>query len=113
MRAYERLIQYVQVHTASSEDLSRTPTTERQFDLSRLLAREMESMGMEDVYVDEHAYTYGFLPATEGCGEKPCIGFNAHVDTIPDFSGENVRPTLHENYDGGDVVLGETLPSPG
>ena len=108
MRAYERLIQYVQVHTASSEDLSRTPTTERQFDLSRLLAREMESMGMEDVYVDEHAYTYGFLPATEGCGEKPCIGFNAHVDTIPDFSGENVRPTLHENYDGGDVVLGES-----
>ena len=52
MRAYERFVQYVQVHTASAEDLSKTPTTERQFDLSRLLAREMESLGMEGVYVE-------------------------------------------------------------
>ncbi len=109
MRAYERLIQYVQVHTASAEDLSRTPTTERQFDLSRLLADEMRTMGLEGVYVDEHAYTYGFLPAAAGCEDKPCIGLIAHLDTIPDFSGENVRPVLHENYDGGDVALGENV----
>ena len=108
MRAYERLIKYVQVHTASCEDLSKTPTTERQFDLARLLADEMRALGMEDVGVDEHAYVYGFLPASEGCGNAPCIGLIAHLDTIPDFSGENVRPQVYENYDGGDVVLGES-----
>ena len=108
MRAYERLIRYAMVHTASSEDLSKTPTTERQFDLSRLLAKEMEELGMEGVYVDEHAYTYGFLPATPGLEDKPCIGLIAHLDTIPDFSGENVKPTLVPDYDGGIVPLGES-----
>lgn len=108
MRAYERLIQYVQVHTASSEDTSVTPTTERQFDLSRLLEKEMKELGLQGVFVDEHAYTYGFLPATEGCEDKPCIGLIAHLDTIPDFSGENVKPTLVENYDGGVVPLGQS-----
>ena len=110
MRAYERLIKYVQVHTSSAEDLSRTPTTERQFDLSRMLAEEMTAMGLEDVFVDEHAYTYGFLPATPGCEDLPCIAFNAHLDTIPDndFPGMNVRPVIHEDYDGGDVALGES-----
>ena len=106
MRAYERFIKYVKVHTASSEDSSETPTTERQFDLSRLLAAEMEGMGMEGVFVDRHAYTYGFLPATEGYEDRPCIGLIAHLDTIPDFSGENVKPTLVPNYDGGVVPLG-------
>ena len=86
MRAYERLVRYVQVHTASAEDTSVTPTTQRQFDLSRLLAKEMEELGMEGVFVDEHAYTYGFLPATPGMEDKPCIGLIAHLDTIPDFS---------------------------
>lgn len=108
MRAYERLIQYVQVHTASSEDTSVTPTTERQFDLSRLLEKEMKELGLQGVFVDEHAYTYGFLPATEGFEDKPCIGLIAHLDTIPDFSGENVKPTLVEKYDGGVVPLGQS-----
>ena len=108
MKAYERLIRYAKVHTASSEDLSRTPTTERQFDLSRLLAREMIEMGLSEVYEDEHAYVYGVLPATPGLEDRPCIGLIAHIDTIPDFSGENVKPTLHPNYDGKDVVLGES-----
>ena len=108
MKAYERLIRYAKVHTASSEDLSRTPTTECQFDLSRLLAREMIEMGLSEVYEDEHAYVYGVLPATPGLEDRPCIGLIAHIDTIPDFSGENVKPTLHPNYDGKDVVLGES-----
>ncbi|MBR3474559.1 MAG: peptidase T [Oscillospiraceae bacterium] len=108
MRAYERLIQYVQVHTASAEDSSETPTTQRQFDLSRLLEKEMLELGMEGVFVDEHAYTYGFIPATPGCEDKPCVGLIAHLDTIPDFSGENVKPTLVPNYDGGVVPLGRS-----
>ena len=108
MRAYERFIQYVQVHTASSEETDAPPTTQRQFDLSRLLAKEMEAMGMQNVLVDEHAYVYGFLPAAEGFEDKPCIGLIAHLDTIPDFSGENVKPTLVPDYDGGVVALGES-----
>lgn len=108
MKAYERLIRYARVHTASSEDLSRTPTTERQFDLSRLLAAEMREMGLQEVYEDEHAYVYGVLPASEGCEDLPCIGLIAHIDTIPDFTGENVQPQLHPNYDGQDLPLGQS-----
>jgi tripeptide aminopeptidase len=73
-----------------------------------MLATEMWRLGMDSVFVDEHAYVYGFLPATEGYEEKPCIGLIAHLDTIPDFSGENVKPTLVPDYDGGVVALGES-----
>ena len=106
MTALERFLTYVKIHTASSERDDRTPTEEREFDLSRVLAKEMRALGMERVFVDEHAYVYGFLPATPGCEDRPCVGFIAHLDTIPDFSGENVRPQLIENYDGGPVALG-------
>lgn len=108
MRAYERFINYVKVHTASSEDLSCTPTTGCQFDLSRMLEREMKALGMENVFVDEHAYVYGSISASEGYEDKPCIAFIAHLDTIPDFCGENVQPRLIPDYDGGDVVLGSS-----
>ncbi|MBR5262106.1 MAG: peptidase T [Oscillospiraceae bacterium] len=106
MRAYERFIKYVTVHTASSEESTTTPSTQIQFDLANLLRDEMLEMGISDARVDEHCYVYGSIPATPGYENTPCIGFIAHLDTIPDFSGENVKPTLVENYDGGDVVLG-------
>ena len=108
MTALERFLTYVKIHTASSERDDRTPTEEREFDLSRVLEKEMKELGMERVFVDEHAYVYGFLPASEGCESRPCVGFIAHLDTIPDFSGENVQPQLIENYDGGPVALGES-----
>ena len=106
MTALERFLIYVKIHTASSERDDRTPTEEREFDLSRVLEKEMRELGMERVFVDGHAYVYGFLSATPGCEDRPCVGFIAHLDTIPDFSGENVRPQLVENYDGGPVALG-------
>ncbi len=108
MSTLERFLRYVKIHTASAEDVTETPTTARQFDLSRLIEREMRELGLAEVYVDEHAYVYGALPATPGCEEKPAVGFIAHLDTVPDFPGENVRPQVIENYDGGDVVLGES-----
>lgn len=108
MRAYERLIKYAKIHTASADNAENTPSTQCQFDLSRLLAEEMEAMGLEGVCVDGHAYVYGFIPASEGCGDRPCIGFNAHIDTIPDFCGENVKPQIIENYDGKPVALGDS-----
>lgn len=106
MRAYERLLKYVKIHTASAENVDATPTTQRQFDLSRELAGEMRALGMARVYEDEHAYVYGELPASAGMEDTPAIGFIAHIDTVPDFSGENVRPQVIENYDGGPVQLG-------
>lgn len=110
MRAYERLLKYVSIHTSSKEGEKTTPSTERQKDLSRILADEMIAIGLQEVYVDENAYTYGVLPAAEGMEDKPCIGLIAHLDTIPDedFPGFGVKPQLVANYDGGALALGES-----
>ena len=108
MKAYERLIKYAKIHTACGEDGSRTPSSDRQFDLANLLADEMKSIGISDVYTDGHCYVYGAIPASSGCETATPVGFLAHVDTIPDFRGENVKPVLIENYDGGDIKLGDS-----
>ena len=115
MKAYERLITYAKIHTASADEVEATPTTRCQFDLAYLLEKEMKDMGISGVSVDEHAYVYGKIPATPGYETKPRVGFIAHLDTIPDFCGENVKPRVVENYDGGDVVLGDSgrILSPG
>ena len=108
MRAYERFITYARIHTASSEDFVRNPSTERQFDLARLLVQELLDLGVKDARVTDSCYVYGSLPATKGYEKAPRLGFIAHMDTIPDFSGENVQPTLVYDYDGGDLPLGDS-----
>ena len=105
MRAYQRLLQYVQVHTTSDPATGTHPSTQRQFDLARMLADELRTLGVADADVDEHCYVYGHLPATPGCEGRPALGLIAHMDTAPDASGEKVQPVLHENYDGRDVTL--------
>ena len=106
MRAYERLLRYVRVHTASDEASSTVPTAAREFDLALPLAEELQALGVADAHVDNYCYVYGHIPATPGYEKKPRIGFIAHVDTAPDFCGENVKPVIRENYDGKDVPLG-------
>ena len=106
MKAYERLLNYVVIHTTSDESSETVPSTKRQFDLANLLVKEMKDLGIEDATVDENSYVLGHLPATKGCENAPKIGFIAHLDTAPDSSGENVHPVIHENYDGKDVDLG-------
>ena len=108
MRAYERLLDYVRVYTTSDPESGTHPSAAREFDLAHKLVEELKALGVEDARVDEHCYVYGSLPATPGCEEKPALGLIAHMDTAPDASGENVNPILHENYDGGDVVLPAT-----
>ena len=108
MRAYERLLDYVKVYTTSDPESGTHPSAAREFDLAHKLVEELKALGVEDARVDEHCYVYGSLPATPGCEEKPALGLIAHMDTAPDASGENVNPILHENYDGGDVVLPAT-----
>ncbi len=108
MRAYERLLNYVRVHTASDENSGTHPSAEREFDLARQLVDEMKALGMEDAHVDEHCYVYGTLPATPGCEDQHALGLIAHMDTADDASGENVQPVVWENYNGGDVTLPAT-----
>ena len=106
MRAYERFLTYAKIHTQSSEDTGVTPSTPVQWDLARVLEQELRDLGVQNVKLDEQwCIVTGHIPATTGMEHVPALGFLAHMDTAPAFSGENVNPVLHENYDGGDVVL--------
>ena len=108
MRAYERFLDYVKIHTTSDENCDAHPSSQCQFDLARLLEKQMKELGLQNVRLDEFCYVYGSLPATPGYEAKPAIGLIAHMDTAPDASGENVKPQVIENYDGGDVLLAGT-----
>lgn len=105
MRACERFLKYVQVHTTSDPDSTAVPSSARQLDLARMLEAEMKALGLEGVHVDPYGIVYGWLSATPGLEDVPALGFIAHMDTAPDFSGENVKPQIIEHYDGGDVLL--------
>ena len=105
MRSYERLLKYVRIHTTSADGTGVTPSTPCQWDLAHLLVDELKELGLENPSVDENCIVTAWLPATPGCENAPALGFLAHMDTSPAFSGENVNPIIHENYDGGDIVL--------
>lgn len=105
MRAYERFLKYVAIHTTSDPKSGLVPSSAIQFDLAHQLVDEMTALGIQNAHVDEVGVVYGWIPATPGCEDAPALGFIAHMDTSPDFSGENVNPQIIENYDGGDVVL--------
>ena len=105
MRAYERLLKYVSVYTTSDPDSATVPSSMRQYDLAHQLVEELKALGLENVHVDENCVVYGWLSATAGCEKQPALGFIAHMDTAPDCAGENVKPQIIENYDGGDVLL--------
>lgn len=101
----ERFLKYVKIDTQSSEDgADHCPSTERQMDLSKHLAKELQGIGLEDVVMDEYGYVYATLPANTS-RDIPTIGFIAHIDTSPDCSGKNVKPRIIPNYDGTDIVL--------
>ena len=105
MRSYERLLKYVRIHTTSADGTGVTPSTPCQWDLAHLLVDELKELGLENPSVDENCIVTAWLPATPGCENAPALGFLAHMDTSPAFSGEDVNPIIHENYDGGDIVL--------
>ena len=105
MNACERFLRYVKVHTTSDPASKAAPSSAIQLDLARILVEEMTALGLENAHVDEFGVVYGWLPATPGREDQPALGFIAHMDTSPDYSGENVKPQIIEQYDGGDVVL--------
>jgi len=105
MRAHERLLNYVKVYTESADGTGTSPSTACQWDLARQLEGEMKEIGLQDVKVSEFGVVTGVLPAAPGCEGAPAIGFIAHMDTAPAFSGKDVNPVLHPDYDGGDIHL--------
>ena len=105
MRAYERFLNYVPVWTTSDETSDTVPSADRELVLARMLVEEMKGLGIADARVDDKGYVYGHIPATHGCEDKPSLGLVAHMDTVADASGENIKPQIIENYDWKDVVL--------
>jgi tripeptide aminopeptidase len=102
--AAERFLRYVQIDTQSDPQGTSYPSTEKQKDLGKLLAGELKQIGVADAHMDEWGYVYGTIPSTT-VKKVPVICFCAHVDTAPDCSGTGVRPILHKNYQGQDIVL--------
>lgn len=100
-----RFLRYVQIDTQSKEGEPQVPSTPGQWTLARLLADELQALGVARVRVSETCIVYGVLPGNDGGDERPTVGFIAHVDTSPAVSGRNVRPIVHENYRGGDLTL--------
>ena len=105
MKVQDRLLKYVAYWTTSDESSSVIPSSEREFALGRELKQELEDLGLSRVILTDHCYVYGLLPATSGMEDRKAIGFIAHMDTAPDYSGENVKPQIIENYDGNDILL--------
>ena len=105
MRVEKRLLKYVSYGTTSDEECRQIPSSERQFELGKVLEQELRDLGLEKVTLTDHCYVYGLLPATKGYADKPAVGFISHMDTAPDFSGKDVKPQIIPDYDGNDVLL--------
>lgn len=106
----DRFLRYVQIDTCSDENSGTHPSTAKQRDLAGLLARELEEMGAAEITYDrERCYVYATVPASDGCEDRPTVGFIAHMDTSPAMSGAGVKPRIVKNYDGQDIVLNPEL----
>ena len=103
-----RFLTYVKIYSTSDAESETTPSTERQWNIANYIAEELKTIGLEEVSIDENGYIMGNVPSNLDNNDKPTIGFISHYDTSPDFSGENVRPQVWENYDGSDLVLNHT-----
>ncbi|MCK1359907.1 peptidase T [Bradyrhizobium sp. 199] len=100
----ERFLRYVTIDTQSDPESPRSPSTEKQKDLGRVLAAELRAMGVEDAHLDDYGYVYGTIPANTD-KKVPVICFCSHMDTSPDVTGKDVKPQLLQNYRGGDITL--------
>lgn len=101
----DRFKQYVQIDTQSDASSPTVPSTAKQKNLGELLVQQLLEMGVEDAHMDDKGYVYATVPASAGAEDKPAVCFCAHMDTSPEYSGAGVIPTLHEDYDGGEILL--------
>lgn len=102
----KRFIGYIKIDSQSDSSSDKTPSTDKQWNMANLLKSELEDIGMSEVSVDENAYVMATLPSNID-KEIPCIGFVSHFDTTPDYTGKDINPQIHENYDGKDIILNE------
>ena len=102
-----RLLKYVKVNTISDPKSETLPSTQIQFDLAKILVEDLKEIGVKDASLDENCYVMGSIPGN--AKNAPAIGLIAHMDTSPEFSGENVKPQIIEDYDGNDIVLNKDL----
>src|SRR5262245_12931700 len=100
-----RFLSYVTFDTQSDETSETYPSTAKQLDLLRHLLGELKAIGLSDATMDEHGYAFATIPATSKKATVPVVGFIAHVDTSPEMPGAGVKPIVHRNYRGQDVVL--------
>ena len=103
-----RFLAYVKIYSTSDAESETTPSTLRQWDIAKYITEELRTIGLEDVSLDDNGYIMGYIPSNLEDDNRPTIGFISHYDTSPDFSGENVKPQIWENYDGSDLVLNQT-----
>lgn len=100
----ERFLRYVGIDTQSDPNTDTYPSTQKQKNLGRLLVTELQQIGITDAHLDEYGYVYATVPSNTD-KNVPVICFCSHMDTSPDCSGENVKPIVHQNYQGQDLVL--------
>jgi tripeptide aminopeptidase len=100
----KRFISYVTIDTESDPNNPDFPSSDNQWDLANLLVKELKDIGMSDVTLDKHCYVMATLPSNLDY-DVPTIGFVSHIDTTPDYTGANVKPIIHHEYDGKDIVL--------
>jgi tripeptide aminopeptidase len=100
----ERFLRYVQIDTQSDPESKTCPSTDKQKDLGNILVEELKQIGVKDAHMDENGYVYGTVESNS-TKKVPVICFCSHMDTSPETSGANVKPVLHKNYQGGDIVL--------
>ncbi|RPD93003.1 peptidase T [Aureibaculum marinum] len=100
----DRFTKYITIDTQSDPENKAFPSTEKQWDLAKVLVEDLKQIGLKDVTLDDNCYIMATLPSNVDY-KVPTIGFIAHIDTSPDYSGTNVNPQIHKNYDGKDIVL--------
>lgn len=105
MRACDYFVEYAKIHTTSDEKSGLHPSFPGEFNLAKVLEKQLRAFGLENVRLDERCYVYGFLPASDGCENSVPIGFISHMDTSPEACGENVNPIFTPNYDGSVIEL--------
>lgn len=104
-KVHERFVKYVQIDTQSDVDSISIPSTTKQKNLAKLLVKELLEIGIKDAELDQWGYVYATLPYNTDKSNVPVICFCSHMDTSPDVTGKDVKPIIHSNYQGGDIIL--------
>lgn len=105
LKLQNRFINYAKIYSTSDPESESCPSSPQQWNIAKYIFEELQSLGLENVQLDENGYIYAYIPSNLEQDDEPTIGFIAHYDTSPDFNGENVKPQIWDDYNGGDLVL--------